>query len=222
MKHIQSPLGSAIGSLSDKTYEQSLAYFRFWFGIVQTHSQIPSDLIFNTIFGYRAAAPLHPNCIHPAAHLILRLTGDAESDSLLAPHSTGLRSRFCAGILREFFDNDLFVVYNGQGDWNPSPPDSFYADANLIAHCANLGYIEEDTIRNHIIQSLISHSKLYDHQVAALAILFKIAGATFGAYVDPVVVDRCFEVLKNYPLKQNARVALRQVSAFSVQKPPRN
>ena len=38
---------------------------------------------------------------------------------------------------------------------------------------------------------------MYEHHVNALTILFKIAGATFGAYVDPAVVDRCFELLKN-------------------------
>ena len=40
----------------------------------------------------------------------------------------------------------------------------FYADTNLIAHWANLGYVEEPAIRNHILQSLISHPKLYDHR----------------------------------------------------------
>ena len=31
-----------------------------------------------------------------------------------------------------------------------------YVDANLIAHWAKLGFVEEDVIRNHILQSLIS------------------------------------------------------------------
>ena len=74
----------------------------------------------------------------------------------------------------------------------------FYADANLIAHWTNLGYVNEAAIRNHILQSLISHSKLYDHQANALIILFKLAGATFGAYVDPSVVDRCFKLLQDH------------------------
>jgi len=218
MNHIQEPLASAIKSLSDQSYDESLAHFRFWFGIGQTHSQIPSDLIFNTIFKYRAVSDTsHPNYTYPPARLILRLINDAESDPVLAPHSAGLRSRFCAGILQQFFDDDLSVVYA-----NYSTSNSFCVDANLIAHCVNLGYIEEDTVRNHILQSLISHTKAYGHQIVALAILFKIAGATFGAYVDPAVVDRCFELIKNYQHSDNAWVALRQVSMFSVRKYSRN
>ena len=45
-------------------------------------------------------------------------------------------------------------------------------------------------------QSLISQPALWDHQADALIILFKLAGATFEAYADPSVVDRCFELLK--------------------------
>ena len=192
MEHIQRPLDSAVSSLSDQTYEKSFAYFRLWFGIGQTYSPTPSDLIFNTIFTNRAVGSLHQSHIYPAAHLILRLVNDVELDPILAPHSTGLRSRFCARILQQFFDDDLYGVYI-----DSSIPSRFYVDTNLIAHYANLGYIEEDTIRNYILQSLISHTKVRDHQVIALAILFKIAGATFGAYVDPAVVDRCFELFKN-------------------------
>ena len=88
-------------------------------------------------------------------------------------------------------------------------------DVNLIAHCANLGYIEEHAIRNHILQSLISHAKVYDHQVIALAILFRIAGATFGAYVDPAVVDRCFELLKNHRFQSGASSVPIQVNILS-------
>ena len=61
---------------------------------------------------------------------------------------------------------------------------------------ANLGYVEETTIRDHILQSLISHPKLYKFQADALIILFKLAGATFAKYSDPAVVDGCFELFK--------------------------
>ena len=74
----------------------------------------------------------------------------------------------------------------------------FYADANLVAHWANLGYLEENAIRHRVLQSLISHPRLYDHQADALIILFKLAGATFEAYADPSVVNRCFELLKGH------------------------
>ena len=39
---------------------------------------------------------------------------------------------------------------------------------------------------------------MYDHQADALIILFKLAGATFEAYADPSVVDRCFELLQGH------------------------
>ena len=74
----------------------------------------------------------------------------------------------------------------------------FLADVNFIAHWANLGCLEESPIRNHILQSLISHPTLYSHQANALISLFKFAGATFEKYAGPSVVDRCFELHKSY------------------------
>ena len=68
---------------------------------------------------------------------------------------------------------------------------NFCADANLIAHWANLGYVEEAAIRNYILQSLITRSSLDFHQAFALIILSRLAGTTFEAYLDPSVVDRC-------------------------------
>jgi len=221
MRYIQLALVSAIRSLSDKSYEKSLAYFRFWSGIGHTYSQTPSDLIFDTFFTYRAASDTAKltNYTYPAAQLIVRLVNDAESDPVLAPHSTGLRSRFCTGILKEFFDEDLAIVYNTLIN-NTST--NFYVNTNLISHCVNLGYIDEDTVHNRILQSLISHTKVLEHQVIALAILFKIAGATFEAYVDPAVVDRCFELITNHQSRDEEWVALKQVSICSVWKFSRN
>jgi len=214
MEYVKSTLGSVFRRLSDEHYEQSFAYFRFWFGVAQTHSQIPHDLIFDAIYDFRAASSSHSDCIYPAARLIPRFVSDTESDLILAPHSAGLRSRFCTRVLQWFFDQDLEVVCG----YRSPPRNSYYVDVNLVAHCANLGYIEEDTIRSHILQSLISHHKLYDHQADALTILFKIAGATFGAYVDPAVVGRCFELLKKHQYNRQVTGSLIQVGAFSVQK----
>ena len=146
-------------------------------------------------------------------HLIPRFIDDVESDPVFAPYSAGLRNRFCARILQEFFDGDLERINGDNGwDWN-----QFYVDANLIAHCANLGYIEEDMIRDYVLQSLISHPKLQDHQANALLILFQIAGATFEAYVDSAVVDRCFQLLKNHNFPTGSYVVpvIPQVGTFS-------
>lgn len=212
MLYTQMALGSVFSRLSDEHYEKSLAFFCFWSGVVQTYSQVSHcDLILDAIYNYRATNSLHSDSIYPAAHLTLRLVSDAESDPVLAPHSTGLRNRFCTRVLQEFFDEDLRAVYYYHGS---NLRDPYYMDVNLIAHCANLGYMEENTIRSHILQSLISHHKLYDHQADALTILFKIAGATFGAYADPAVVDRCFELLKKHQYNRRVTGSLIQVSAF--------
>ncbi|KAF9646045.1 hypothetical protein BDM02DRAFT_3189169 [Thelephora ganbajun] len=192
MRNVQWALNSVIGALSDQDYEQSFASCRFWFEIGQAYSKIPSDLIFETIWTKRATGP-SKNLIYQNAHLVLRLADDVESDHILAPYNVGLRSRLCAKILQEFFDGDTIVMYDGR-----EVPGCSYVNVNLIAHCANLGCIDESVVRNHVLQSLISYPKLYDYQADALIILFKLAGATFEAYADPSVVDRCFELLKNH------------------------
>jgi len=223
MGEIQDALHSAVGRmLSDQNYEQSLAFYRFWLEIGQTYFQIPFDQIFNAVWDNRTAGPISISTHHmssqstrgiyildpttlirPTAHLVLRFASDAESDHL-APHSSGLQNRLCTRTIREFFDGNLMIakykedyVANGVGH-GTNAPDCFCADTNLIAQWANLGYVEESAIRNHILQSLISHPTLYDHQADALIILFKLAGATFEAYAGPSVVDRCFELLKDY------------------------
>ena len=221
MKNIQNALGSAISSLSDERYQQSLDYFRLWFRIGQKYSQNPSDLIFDAIYGRRTGRSWNNNNLfkgYSVVHLFPRFIDDVESDPAFAPYNIGLRDRFCARILQEFFDGDLETMNKGSS-WAPN---EFHVDLNLIAHCANLGYIEEDMIRDYILQSLISHPKLHDHQADALAVLFKIAGATFEAYVDPAVVDRCFQLLKNHNYNGNDgtgswRPELMQVGTFSTQ-----
>ena len=197
MQTIGEALGFVFGELSDHNYERSLDFYRFWCGTGQTHLQIPSDQIFDAIWNNRAVwssiDPRSAQLIHTAANLILRFASDAESDRVLAPYSSGLRDRLCAGSLREFSSNNLMAARYGR-----DAVGNFYADTNLIAHWVNLGYVDEATIRDHILQSLVSHPKLYDHQADALIILFKLAGPTFEAYADPSVVDRCFELLKGH------------------------
>ena len=226
MRTIGEALGLVVNKLSDQNYAQSLDFYRFWLGTGPTYLQIPSDQIFDAIWNNRVASSLNPQCgqlIHSTAHLTPRFASDAESDHILGPYSSGLRSRLCTRSLREFFSNNLMVAQYGE------PARDLCADTNLIAHWANLGYVEEAAIRDHILQSLISHPKLYDYQVDVLIILFKLAGATFEAYADPAVFDRCFELLKghnynppwpknyqNYHDYLNPRKVLIQVSALHV------
>ena len=194
METIEEALGFAVGELSDENYEQSLAFYRFWCETGGAYLETPSDKIFDAIWNRRGGrSSINPSCgklFHASAHLILRFAKGAESDDILAPHSSGLQDRLCARILREFSTDNLMISRYGRDATN------FYADVNLIAHWANLGHVGEAAIRNHILQSLLAHPKLYTHQVYALIILFKLAGGTFEAYVDPSVVDRCFEHLK--------------------------
>jgi len=197
MRTIGEALSLVANELSDQNYIQSLDFYRFWLGTGQTHLQIPSDQIFDAIWNSRAArSSIDPNSgrlIHSTAQLILRFASDVESDRILASCSSGLQNRLCTGSLREYSSNNLMIARYGQDAAN-----DFYADTNLIAHWANLGFLEEAVIHDHILQSLISHPKLYDHQADALIILFKLAGATFEAYADPSVVDRCLELLKGH------------------------
>ena len=194
MEDILAGLGSAVSNLSDLNYAQSFAFYRLWFGIGRTYHQISSDQIFDTIWDNRPANLLDPSrngFVHRNTPLFLRFVSDVESDQLLAPHNSGLQRRLCARTLREFYDSNLRAANDGNMG-------NFYADVNLIAHWASLGYVEEAVIRDRILQSLISHPRPYNHQIHALVILFDLAGATFKKYADPSVVDRCLKLLDGH------------------------
>jgi len=211
----------AVELLSDQNYEQSFAFYRLWFDIGRAYDGITSDLISDTILLNKLTSSFDPErdkLIHSTAHLIVRFASDAESDRILGPHNSGLQSRLCTRILREFFIENLKIVHYEIGGHSGAPTSSFYANANLIAHWANLGCVEEAAIRNRILQSFISHPRLYDHQANGLIILFKLAGATFGAYVDTSVVDRCFELLKDHYNHNRTKRKLVQVRASRAMK----
>jgi len=218
MGDIGKALTLVVHGLSEKNYEKLLGLCHFWLELGQTYSQISPDPIFNAIWNGRTSDWIDPfnfngNIIHPAAHLVLRLASDAESDPILAPHSSRVESRLYTRVLQEFFVNNVEITSNQKGSTVTA---NFYADASLIAHWANLGYIEEVAIRNHILQSLISLPTLYSHQANALLILFKLAGATFTAYADPSVVDRCFELLKPWNYNRSPKETLIKVRALSL------
>ena len=218
MVGFQEVLDNFISSLSEQNYYRTFAYLRFWFEITQTYSQKYPDQIFDTLFRNRGTHGILPGSgklIHSTALLIVRFAGDAESDSTLAPYAIGLQNRLCARILQWFLWAGMELVSCVDQGWGCFQ-DEFLADANFIAHWANLGYVEESAIRNHILQSLASHpAKLYDHQADALIVLFKIAGATFEKYAGPSVVDRCFELLKGHYINNPAKNQLVQVRVIS-------
>ena len=181
--------------LSEKNYDESFAQYRFWLDIGITHGHIASRDIDED--GERIERPASlegTELIHPTARLLVRFIGDMEADQMISRHALGVHERHCTSALRRFFDLNLSCTTHPE----PTSPVTFLVKVNLIAHWSNLGYVEEAVIRDHILQSLISHPKLYNHQADALVILFKLAGATFEAYADPSVVDRCFELLKGH------------------------
>ena len=141
--------------------------------------------------------PEEGKLIHPDAESIIRLAEKAESDNLLAPHSSGLRGRFYARTFREFFNGNLRLAGLGYA--------LFYEDVNLIAHWANLGYLKGAEIHDHILQSLIFHTILYDHQADALIILFKLAGEIFGKYANKSLVADCFGLLEGHEYYDKCR-----------------
>ena len=214
----QQCLSSVINELSDKGYEQSFAFYRLWFDIEHTYPKIEDHGgLFDAIWGSRgssAVAPKEGELFHPAAHLLLRFASDAESDYILGSHNNGLQALLCSRSLRRFFWRNIESVRyrdrNDQTGWEISDYSLIIA-SNFVAPWANAGFVEETTIRNHILQSLISHPKLYDHQADALIVLFKIAGATLEAYAEPSVVDRCFELLKNHYPSKTVKGSLTQV-----------
>ena len=128
--------------------------------------------------------------IHPTAHLLIRFIGDLEADQRTHKHTSGLRRRHCATTLCRFAEENLDPGVLWQFRMN-----SFLTHVNLIAHWANLGCLEEEAVRNHILQCLVSHPKRDDYQAIALIVLFNLAGATFETYVEPSVVDSCFEFI---------------------------
>ena len=210
MSEIRERLSLVVKNLSDQNYEQSLAFYRLWLAIGLTHSDITPEQILDDIFRHLSSGAVSykdGKLVHSTAHLIIRFASDAESDSTLAPHTVELQSRLCARILRHFFRVNIAGVAWSQGTWM----DSFISNVNFIASWANLGYVEGSAIRNYILQSLISENILRDHQADALITLFKIAGATFDAYADPSVVDRCFELLKDHYNRNSTKGQLVQV-----------
>src|ERR1700743_1321166 len=135
MLDVEPVLGSLVRGLSDENYEQSLARYHLWFELGQAYSQIPSNLVFDTIWNYKNELPSSAgDYIYQTCPSILRFANDAESDHILASYSAGLRNRLGTSLLQEFFDIDVKITYKS-GDWV-----GYLVDANLIAHCANLGY----------------------------------------------------------------------------------
>ena len=217
MEKIQKGLGILISGISEQNYDESFANYRLSFEIIQTYSQRYPDLIFDSLFDNRGTQGIEDDfnkLIHSNAHLIIRLAGDAESDSTLGPYAIGLQNHLRTKIQQEFFESGIGIIQS-MASPGYTFPYRFVADVNFIAHWVNLGYVEESAIRNHILQSLITHpANLYHQQGLALIVLFSLAGATFEKYVNSSVIDRCFERLKGRYGGNNQVVQVRVILCY--------
>ena len=206
MSNLRETLRNLIENLSEKNYEETLAQYRFWLDLGIAHGHVVQGQVEND-----ARQLIQPDQMrndgeftHPTAHLFFRFVRDME-DRMVSRSASEYHKHQCAKAVADCFEINLELVKNGSG-WSGS----FLTDINLIAHWANLGFVEESVIRNHILQSLISHPKLHNHQADALVILFRLAGATFETYADPSVLDRCFQLLEGHCSHGSAKLLVKR------------
>ena len=217
---IRGYLGKLLTEISDENYDQTFTGFRLWIEISQAHLHKPTLRIPDCLYDNRGSSAIKPRSgklIHPTAHLIIRFAKDVEPGHVLPSLGIRRKSHLCAQVLSRFFAQNVELMMNKSYRKDPDKDRQWLCtDANFVAHFAKMGYIKKSVIRNHILQSLISHpAKLYDHQADALIILFKLAGATFEKYVDPSVVDRCFERLEYHYIDNSVKNQLVQVRVTS-------
>lgn len=155
--------------------------YHFWFELGEVYSQIPSDVVFDSIWNHKRDFPLDNYIFHPTSPLVYRFASDAESDHILAPYSIELRSRLNACILQEFLAINVALTYTSSYSRT-----DFLVDANLIAHCANLGYIEETAIRNPNVPPAILNRMM--------------SASAWWSYKEgwTSVIDQCFHCLSDH------------------------
>jgi len=214
-------------SLSEENYDHKFSEYCFWIQLGAAHGGVSNHQLYNDVlsdtsmrpdlitvpwwkakeeYSYWSECPA-PQCmpsgrlIHSNVHLLLRFITDAELDSALSTYAIGLHDRLCRESLEKFFRQSLNYISGA------TPSDQlrgFYTRVNLIAHWVNLGYVKLEDVRDHILQSLTRQPT--DYRLNSLIILLKISGATFAAYVNPSVMDRCCELLK--PSNLNGKLVL--------------
>jgi len=156
MSNLRATLQDLLDKLSEKNYDESLARYRFWLNIGSAHGHITSMVQVSDNL-WRIAPPnalMHPELIHPTAQLLIHFIGDIERDQKFSMYTLGLHKRYCTSRLHSFFEENLSLVRSEDSHGNRTS--SFLTKVNLIAHWTNLGYMEEDIIRDQILQSFIS------------------------------------------------------------------
>jgi hypothetical protein len=192
MSNLRETLRDLVRNLSEENYDESLAKYRFWLDVGDAHGHIRQDQVDDMGQILRPDPLIMSDLYHPTAYLFVRLIGDVEVDRKFSEYASGLRRR----ALYSFFEANLSIMRSE----DCGEIQSFLTNATLIALWANTGHVEEETIRNRILQSLIDNTypKLHGHQADALIILLQTAGVTFEAYAGTSVVDRCLELLKDH------------------------
>ena len=224
MSGFRNILHRLVHNLSGENYEETFAQYRFWFDVGSAHGHINDQYeVANDLAEIaRSDSSRHGRgeIIHPSIHLYLRFLQDVEADATISRQGPRIKQSFAATVDWCFEENLSVADHSDFVDENRYASYveelvrrqvEFNRRINLVACWANLGHIKKVVIRDHILQSLSSHPKLYDHQADAIIILFKIAGATFGTIADPSVVDRCLELLKNHSSHNTSRSRLVQV-----------
>jgi len=204
------PLVNLLSGLSEENYDSKFSAYRFWIELGAAHGgvsnhQLYSDILSSTrpdlittpfreykknLWNSPQEYSIKGQLIHSDVHLLLRFITDAELDPALSTYAVGLHARLCRESLEQFFKQSLDYILREK------PTREFYTRVNLIAHWVNLGYVPLEDVRDHILQSLALQFTPRSYQLNSLMILLKISGATFAAYVDPSVMNRCCDLLK--------------------------
>ena len=192
--------------LSEESYDSIFASYRHWIELEATRVGVTDRKLYDDVLGSTRSDLIMPpylvagsswsrgvggKLIHDNAQLLLRFVTDVEQDPTLSTYAVGLHEQLCRSSLDEFFRRTLYYM-SGPSD----RLQEFYTRVNLIAHWVNLGYVKLEDVRDRILQSLTMHPTPLPHQLNSLMILLKISGATFAAYVNPSVMDRCCDLLK--------------------------
>ena len=213
------PLMKLVYGISEENYDCTFSAYSFWIKLGIARGGLSNDQLYNDILGsvttkqnrittpqldynstmyYNNVKQYVPRgqLIHDGARLLPRFITDAELDPALSTYAIGLHDRLCRESLDQFFRQNLDYIPGGWKGPTSEQSCEFYTRVNLIAHWVNLGYVKLEDIRDHILQSLAFQPTVYPHQLNSLMILLKLSGATFAAYVDPSVMDRCCDLLK--------------------------
>jgi len=204
--------------ISEENYSRTFCAYRFWIKLGTERGGVSNDQLYNDILSSATTRNIwvktpqldyntrmrynnvdqwvpQGQLIHSNIHLLPRFITDAELDPVLSSYAIGLHDRLCRELLEQFFRQNLDYIPGGWEGPTSEQSCEFYTRVNLIAHWVNLGYVKLEDVRDHILQSLAFQPTVHPHQLNSLMILLKISGATFAAYVDPSVMDRCCDLL---------------------------